>query len=839
VTSVRIGLLAPTSDGAGRRPTGTLEWRPTMRRDVSGDVVLPAPFTVGVGTDTPPVVNVAPTEGGWAWAVVERVQGGSAHKRLLLVPDVGTVVDYADLVEVDPATLDPVTLSSAWWTQVTEYVATHGGGGGGAVASVNGQIGAVVLGAADVGAQPAGDYATNTALSSGLSGKVNSSTYTAGLAAKADTASLATVATSGAYTDLTGKPTIPTVPGDIGAVSTSDPRLTDQRVPTDGSVTNAKVATGAAIALSKLATDPLARANHTGTQSADTLTDGTTNKAFLATERTKLTGIATGATANSADAVLLARANHTGTQAASTITGLATVATSGIYADLTGKPTSAVFNVKDYGAVGNGSTDDTTAVQAAIDAAAVAGGTVCFPTGTYLCAKLTLKSKVHLRGSGYEATILKLKNAQNTALLQGQNFATLTGGNTTAGINQFSIAALTIDGNKANQTATSPGVQVYGYGYAMSDVRIRNCLTDGIYTEWSTLQPTPGFDAMEAQVVNLKVHDCGGHGINWQGPHDSQFVNILTFLNGADGFHVNNTVAVINLHSWGNFGIGVYIDAGAQGSDFTGCISEGANTGGSDLNVPQVFIGANDVSWKGGYVYSRGTTSGQVGFKIGDATHTAIAGTEIDCKVSGCTVAAINFAQDSFGYYRSLIYGSGPCYIGTPNARSLLELVNNGGGGSSAFIFPSQIKGPSGTLLDDGGGVTTAKRFVAGAAANSAPAFTFAAAPSSPIAWGGTLGFGLDSGFAFAINGGSAGMYFMNAGVKGNTMDDGAGNSVVKGSVQVNNASKFYSGSGAPTIAGVLGDFYFRTGTPSTANQRIYICTTAGGAGAAVWTGIA
>jgi hypothetical protein len=32
----------------------------------------------------------------------------------------------------------------------------------------------------------------------------------------------------------------------------------------------------------------LARANHTGTQSADTITDGTTNKAFLATERTKL-----------------------------------------------------------------------------------------------------------------------------------------------------------------------------------------------------------------------------------------------------------------------------------------------------------------------------------------------------------------------------------------------------------------------------------------------------------------------------------------------------------------------------------------------------------------------
>lgn len=64
------------------------------------------------------------------------------------------------------------------------------------------------------------------------------------------------------------------------------------------------------------------RANHTGTQSADTITDGTTNKVFLATERTKLAGIATAATANSPDATLLARANHTGTQAAATISDL-------------------------------------------------------------------------------------------------------------------------------------------------------------------------------------------------------------------------------------------------------------------------------------------------------------------------------------------------------------------------------------------------------------------------------------------------------------------------------------------------------------------------------------
>jgi hypothetical protein len=41
----------------------------------------------------------------------------------------------------------------------------------------------------------------------------------------------------------------------------------------DNTITDAKVASGAAIALSKLATNPLARANHTGTQTASTVSD--------------------------------------------------------------------------------------------------------------------------------------------------------------------------------------------------------------------------------------------------------------------------------------------------------------------------------------------------------------------------------------------------------------------------------------------------------------------------------------------------------------------------------------------------------------------------------------
>ena len=56
-----------------------------------------------------------------------------------------------------------------------------------------------------------------------------------------------------------------------------------------------------------------------------------------------------------------------------------------------------IFDVRKYGAAGDGRTLDTEAVNRAIEAAAAAGGgVVVFPAGTYLCFSIRLKSQVHL-----------------------------------------------------------------------------------------------------------------------------------------------------------------------------------------------------------------------------------------------------------------------------------------------------------------------------------------------------------------------------------------------------------------------------------------------------------
>ncbi|TMV46413.1 hypothetical protein FE783_25945 [Paenibacillus mesophilus] len=67
-------------------------------------------------------------------------------------------------------------------------------------------------------------------------------------------------------------------------------------------------------------------------------------------------------------------------------------------------------SVKDFGATGDGSTDDTAAIRSAVDFVNATGGTVYFPSGTYIVnnkPNIQVLSHVHLLGSGAGASVIR------------------------------------------------------------------------------------------------------------------------------------------------------------------------------------------------------------------------------------------------------------------------------------------------------------------------------------------------------------------------------------------------------------------------------------------------
>lgn len=168
-----------------------------------------------------------------------------------------------------------------------------------------------------------------------------------------------------------------------------------------------------------------------------------------------------------------------------------------------------IINVKDpvYGAVGDGVTDDTAAIQAADAAAALIGGVVYFPPGTYLNGSspyvpLTPSSNVTWQGAGYDS-VLKVPSPDAT----GKHCISISDAST-----GWTIRRLRLEGPQSGDISAlglSYGLGINGQdrtsridflGATVEDVWIRNFPNQAI-------RITEG--AANLFVVRPRVYNCG------------------------------------------------------------------------------------------------------------------------------------------------------------------------------------------------------------------------------------------------------------------------------------------------------------------------------------------
>lgn len=277
---------------------------------------------------------------------------------------------------------------------------------------------------------------------------------------------------------------------------------------------------------------------------------------------------------------------------------------------------------QDYGATGNGTTDDTAAIQSALNAVGL-GGVVYLPPGAYgVSAPLYIPPQVTLWGShsshidSTTCAIKALSTFSSSAAAMILMVDQATGGYSVAS-NQQRLLSVTLDGSNITGS-TVDGIQFQGFvhGVIVEDVQVRN-----VPNHYVNIVSNSSGVAYSGRFTRVLGNTCGGYGYAVGAMTDTTWIDVESIAAGKSGWLLaaapSNSKFIgcrSEYSNWNGWEISGAWTGGtaAGGPTLTDCSTDGNNrngilitaTGDSPLTVIGGSFrrdGANGTSGGGGY----------------------------------------------------------------------------------------------------------------------------------------------------------------------------------------------------------------------------------------------